>query len=357
MNQYFGRLMTKNPYTFLPMSPGESFENMPPDWGGSGTITISMAGARSSGKSLYIAVIVKLLHDMLVKNGGTFHPATEETRTSYKENYEDQLFGKMGLLGATPPMSSKDAPQRTPLIFDMGHHRRGLGPDASIQKIYLVLRDVAGEDLKEENFGERADALSFFSASDLVVYLFDPMSVPQIGRLLEGIVPKKEIAEDNPVAILRNVLEVLGTARGQQLAIALSKFDTMQELGKLSQIQGRMASSQSVDWQKVMSNLGASFQRDSGPVEAPYDENDAALLDAEVKSLLQCLNSEELLNQLNTPLYGEAPYTYRCFVVSALGAQPEGDRVSRTGIAPFRCLDPIRYLFARFGIIPLASHS
>lgn len=353
-----GKLDTRCPYTFqvmpdpmaiqspfLPPSEREEYA-LPEGWQGSGTLTFAMAGARSSGKSLYIAVVVKLLERLVIANHGTFRYADEHTRRNYTEQYEKPLFEKMGLLPPTPPASSTDAHQTRPLIFDVGMHRR----DGELQKIFVVFRDVAGEDLKEENFEERQEDLNFFRAADQILFLFDPMAVPRIRQLLEGSVPIHEVGDDDPTAVLQNVLRVLGTEHRPDIALCLSKFDTMQRLAEVNQTHHYSDGPNAVNWQRVMSNYGASFRRESAALDEPFDAGNSHLLHLEVNSLLQCLDATQMINQLQTPLFGTRGYSYQCYAVSALGAPPEGDRVSRIGIAPFRCMDPLRQVFSAHGL-------
>lgn len=352
------RLPTRCPYTFrvmpdpqatasphVPATEQERYP-LPEGWQDSGTLTFAMAGARSSGKSLYIAVIVKLLKKLVIANHGTFRYADEYTRRNYEEKYEKPLFEKMGLLPPTPPASSTDAHQTRPLIFDVGMHRRGGG----LQKIFVVFRDVAGEDLKEENFGERAGELDFFRHANRILFLFDPMAVPRIRQLLEGSVPIHEVGEDDPTGVLQNVLRVLGEEHRPGIALCLSKFDTMQQLAEVNQSHHHSTGTNAVNWQRVMSNHGASFRRESAALDQPFDVQNSYLLHLEVESLLRCLDATQLLNQLRIPLFGQDTYPYHCYAVSALGAPPEGDRISRIGIAPFRCMDPLRQVFAEFDL-------
>lgn len=350
-------LPTRCPYTFQEMDPQatvspylsarEQEEHpLPEGWQGSGVLTFAMAGARSSGKSLYIAVIVKLLKKLVVENNGTFRYADEHTRRTYVDKYETPLFEQMGLLPPTPPAAATDAHQNRPLIFDVGMHDRG----GQLQKIFVVFRDVAGEDLKEENFEQRQDELEFFRYANRIIFLFDPMAVPRIRQLLEGSVPAHEVGDDDPTAVLQNVLRVLGPNHRPGIAVSLSKFDTMQHLADVNQAQHFYHGNNAVNWQRVMSNYGATFRRESAALDQPFDAQGNQLLHLEVRSLLKCLDAAQLLNQLERPLFGARGYDYQCFAVSALGAPPEGDRVSRTGIAPFRCLDPLRQVFAEYGL-------
>ncbi|MDO5076852.1 hypothetical protein [Corynebacterium sp.] len=354
MSPYTGKIPTKCPYTFRDMDPEathspyvpnpEDFP-LPEGWQGSGTITIAMAGARASGKSLYIAVVVKLLRQLAIANGGTFRPADEHTRQTYTEKYERPLFEQMGLLPSTPSAQSADAHQRRPLIFDVGTHPRADGA----QKIFIVFRDVAGEDLREENFVEREQQLEFFRYADRIIFLFDPMAVPRIQHLLSGAVPRHEVGDDRPIAVLQNVLRVLGADYRPGIALVLSKFDTMQCLANVNESNSYYTGS--VNWQRVMNNFGAGFRRENSRMEDPFDMENSQLLHFEVLSLLDCLGATELMNQLRQPLFGTDTYRFQCFAVSALGAPPDGGQVNRSGIAPFRCLDPLRELFARFSLM------
>lgn len=360
-----GKLPTRCPYTFQempdPMASASPFLTpsqredylLPEGWQGSGTLTFAMAGARTSGKSLYIAVVVKLLERLVITNHGTFRYADEHTRRTYTERYEKPLFEQMGLLPPTPPAASADAHQDRPLIFDVGMHRR----DGELQKIFVVIRDVAGEDLKEENFEERQEDLSFFRFADRILFLFDPMAVPRIRQLLEGSVPIHEVGADDPTVVLQNVLRVLGAEYRTDIALCLSKFDVMQRLAEVNQVHHFADGPNAVNWQRVMGNYGASFRRESAALDEPFDGDNSYLLHLEVSSLLQCLDATQMINQLQTPLFGAEGYRYQCFAVSALGASPEGDRVSRTGIAPFRCMDPLRQVFSAHGLFDGAART
>lgn len=352
-DSYPERLPTKCPYTFRDMGPNPSSlspfakdENgqprqLPDGWAGSGTITFAMAGARSSGKSLYIAVVVKLLKRLVIANGGTFRAADAYTEKTYHEHFEEPLFENMGILPPTPPSSQMDAYQREPLIFDIGSYRRG--PEGKLQKVFVVFRDVAGEDLKAEGFDSRQESLSFFRFADQVIFLYDPMAVPRIRDLLAGTVSTHEVGADDPADVLRNLLSVLGERYRPFIALTLSKFDTLQNLENISLPSFEGVRGRDINWQRVMGNKGARFSHEGSGLQEPFDLADHNLLNAEVHSLLQCLEATELINQMKVPQQGDRPYFYSCFAVSALGDSPASGKISRSGIAPFRCLDPIRH--------------
>ena len=116
-------------------------------WHDGHAVCIAMAGARATGKSLYIAVLVKQLQLLCENLGFSMEPATRATATAYSTHYETPLFVQRGLIPPTPTVHTQASLQREPLIFSIGiwHDVRR----------YLVLRDVAGEDL-ETGRSERA---------------------------------------------------------------------------------------------------------------------------------------------------------------------------------------------------------
>ncbi len=98
-----------------------------------------------------------------------------------------------------------------------------------------------------------------------------------------------------------------------------------------------------------MSNAGASFMRDSS-ASRQYDELDGQLLHEEVRSLLLRLNGASIVTGVENPSNG-IRLLQRYFVVSALGQPPAGNRLSRRGIAPFRCVDPLRWVTTGYGAL------
>lgn len=354
---------TRCPYTFREIDPAATESpyvtdpdeaQLPPGWQHSGVITFAMAGARTSGKSIYIAVVVKLLKRLTIEYGGTFDPADDFTRESYSEHYEEPLFGtgqgeneRRRVLRPTVPAENAEAHQRRPLIFRLGRPRRRHG---EAQNIFVVFRDVAGEDLEARDFTERLPHLDFFQHADSVIYLYDPLGVPEIRTLLAGSVPLTSVSATEPVAVLKNVVRAIGPHR-PTFALTLAKFDIMQEIQHLA-VYGGTASGRSkeMNWHAVMNNLGAAFRRAGSSYDREYSSSDINLLNEEIRSMLLSLGAREMFNILEQPPVGEGAHRYGCYAVSSLGSSPSGENISNSGLAPFRCLDPLRAEFDRFGL-------
>jgi len=299
---------------------------LPQHWRWGDATCIAMAGARYTGKTVYIAVLIKQLKKFLEAVDTEVTPADAVTERTYAANYERPLFEERGIAAATPAAAS--AAHQPPLIFNIGFWGE--------RQHFLVIRDVAGEDL--ENAETSGPSWEFFGLAHAVLFLFDPLRVRDISDQLLDLVPPTNLIGGDPGDVLRKVMSLIG--RGNpRIGLVLSKFDALQALSRVEQSS----------WGRVMANPGAAFNRDPGLVAAEYDEDDGTLLHCEVVSLLQRLHAGPMLRTLRNPVTGQY-YENRFFAVSALGMPPVGEKLHRSGISPFRCLDPIRWVLAERGV-------
>ena len=287
-----------------------------PDWHGSRVTCIALAGAVNTGKSIYIGVLVPQLQQLVRLQKGVLRFADAGSEQRYREHYRKPLFQERAMI---PPTTSMKAAghQRDPLVLRID---AATGP-----RHYLVIRDVAGEDL--ERVSPEVD-LTFFAHADAVLFLFDPYHVREVREKLQMPPPP---SMRQPQDVLDTVLDLMRPG-ASRIGVALSKFDALQELGE----------AEGAGWEEIMSNPGAAFLRESS-FTPTYDEDDGALLHEEVRSLLLRLDAHEILNRV-APLEAEHPGRMRYFAVSALGARARGTHVDARGIAPFRCTDPVRWV-------------
>ncbi|MFB8000518.1 hypothetical protein ACFC4G_48315 [Streptomyces sp. NPDC056002] len=301
---------------------------LPEGWRHGHAICIAMAGARATGKSLYIAVLVKQLELLCERLGVSMEPVTRATAQAYEANYETPLYVQRGLIPPTPTMHTQASSQREPLVFSIGGWH-------GVRR-FLVLRDVAGEDMESGDL--HTPPFRFFANADAVFFMFDPLRVQTIRDQLRDLLPAQQFSGGDPRSVLNNLLMAVG--QGQpKLAVILSKFDVLRAL---RDVQGS-------EWALVMSNGGAAFLRDTSDGKQ-YDDVDAQLLDQEVRSLLVRLHGGSIVSAVENPSVG-ARLATRYFAVSALGHPPTGNRLHARGIAPFRCLDPVRWVTTQFGVL------
>ncbi|GAB08667.1 hypothetical protein GOARA_015_00050 [Gordonia araii NBRC 100433] len=302
---------------------------LPPHWYFGNAITITMAGARATGKTVYIAVLIKQLQRFAARLDREVFPANDETVRRFRDEYEQPLFTERGILQPTPRASLHGSYQHDPLIFNLGEW-------GGVRQ-YMVIRDVAGEDLEAADVG--GVAWDFFSRADAVLFMFDPLRVGEVANQLRDLVPVSSNVGGDPRQVLHTVSNLIsgGTPK---LAVILSKFDALQAL----------AAVEASAWGQVMGQLGAAYNRDPGLLARTYDEDDGLRLHEEVRSLLTRLDAGPALTTMVNPVTGRQ-YEHRFFAVSALGAAPEGEKLSDRGISPFRVTDPVRWVLAANNIL------
>src|SRR3954452_12908356 len=152
---------------FIPACPKCGYD-LPPGWLDVQTTCLVMAGGRTSGKSIYIAVLKKQVEELTTLLGGAFEYGSALTQLTFEQYYERYIFEERKFM---PPTASVglDTYQREPLVFRMGSI-------AGRQQI-LVLRDVAGEDLENRSVAAPNFDFTSFVDADAILFLFDPMMI------------------------------------------------------------------------------------------------------------------------------------------------------------------------------------
>ena len=299
----------------------------PPNWLQARSTCIVMAGATTAGKSIFIAVMIKQLEQLAAQRGMDVTPATPAVREVFERHYLKPLYEERGIMSTTLPARDKNAYQRESLVFtlttahDVHHH--------------LVIRDVAGEDLQQPD-EQTPERLAFFGHADAVFFLFDPLQIPEIKAQVRTLVPEQRLGKPAK-EVLATTLNLV--SRGApRFALVISKFDTLQLL---------RTAPWSNDYTAIMQNAGAAFSRDPGPF-AGVNEVDGRLLHEEVRSLLMMVDQGPLVASVER---AGRRGGHRFFAVSALGDPPNGEVLNARGIAPFRCLGPLRWVLADTGVL------
>ena len=296
----------------------------PVRWRDCETTNLVLAGARTSGKTVYIAVLVHQLKLLARELRVSFEADDDVTAREYAEKYEEPLFSGRRLFASTPAArreANRSLPP--PLVFRMGR------PDGRLHRI--VIRDLPGENLERRTLDP--DMFGFLGRADGVVFLIDPFQVRSIREMLSDVLPEPEDLGAEAQFVLENLTRLLRRTSPNDrvdvpVAVLLSKFDAMQELRHIDDPK----------WRSIFDLPGAAFQRDPS-LEPRFDPDDSDLLQAEVRSLLHLLHADDLLIQL------DSAYRHcRLFVTSALGNAPRASALHANGIAPFRVLDPVKWL-------------
>lgn len=297
--------------------------SVPAEWFQNVQLAIAVTGARTAGKSVLIGVMMDQFEYFLANNGSFLTPLAS-TKERFHEKYRAPLLHQRNLLGATPPADQESI---EPLLWDFTYN--GV-------RFCLSVIDAAGEDF--ERLAPTDDRFRYLGFVDAIVTLVDPLKVPGVAAVLEGVVTLPENS-GNDINVLRQVLLARNEQRSgggpeQLLAVVLSKFDVLQRLRDV-----RISK-----WQSVFNRPGSAMQRDPS-METGIDlHREQRLLHEELVGLLDRMNAGLVLAAAR-----EANLPYRLFAVSALGAEPDAQAVDPVGIVPFRVLDPLRALLMKKG--------
>jgi hypothetical protein len=294
---------------------------------------IAMIGARESGKTVYLTVLV---HELMHRVGARFDlhvsGSDEQTRARFGAQLESALYARGQLLGATRSAATATANRAAPLVFRFSVQRLGRFGRTSTSASLLSFFDTAGEDLTSQ---ASVDVNARYLASaDGIILLVDPLQLPGSRRLATtGRLPAPAPAMASPLNVLLRVTELLQahdagrpSARvAKPLAVAFSKLDTL--------------------WPTLPDD---SVLQRPAPDSSRFDEADSQEVHEHVRALLDDWGGAQMDQHLQHHYR-----RHRYFALSALGEDPTpNNRVSARGIRPYRVADPFLWLLTVFGAIP-----
>jgi hypothetical protein len=293
---------------------------------------IAMIGARETGKTVYMTV---LIHELTNKVGARFNAALsgsdDYTRQRFVADYERRLY-QDGQLFETTKSAGTRGGNVAPLVFRFTTERSGLLGSRPAHNL-LSFFDTAGEDLTSQ---DRVEANARYLANaDAIIMLLDPLQMPGARRLAApgARLPTQGPTSDTPANLLTRVTELLQMKLGlgpsaritKPVAVAFSKIDVLRHALP--------------PWSPLL----------RPELQAPrFDREDAAEVHEHIRALLHDWEGAQI-DQLLRFNYAR----YRYFGLSALGESPTaGNLVSEAGIRPYRVPDPLLWLLSEFGTIP-----
>lgn len=287
------------------------------------TCNIALLGAKNTGKSNYIAVVIKELQSRLCTQ---FHfhllALSDDTSRRYAELYERPLF-QLGQVISPTVSAAADISSRHPLAFTLNFHQRTtLGARQDV--IGLSFFDTAGEDLLSPDLMHIHNRYIF--AADGLLILLDPLQIPAVRQLLKHTVALPELNSDQDLIVehvVATLRDRLGLRAEQQidvpLAIAFSKVDLLRGV--------------------VNEQLFQATRHRGGVNLTDIDTNDGFW-----RMHLKKWGCQALLNYIR-------PFRrQRFFGLSALGSSPEHGKLSR-GVSAFQVEDPLLWLFYQNGVL------
>ena len=308
-------------------------------------LKIAIIGAKASGKTTYVSALLQYLeHQFGPSFGGRLAPKPGDAK-ALERSSQLANFVRSGIaLDATDtavnfldsPVGASVADPRTKFTYKML-----ISATSPVGEFEFL--DVAGEDLATvETMDYYRDALQ---EADLIIFLFDPLQLPEVRNLLVGMMALPPSNAASPAVIWENLKEVAGPIGSrknpnQKVAVTMSKFDAL----TLAMSSGNFAFSEALDSAMALNRdpYASNPSQPSPGASKDFNRLDGAAVSAETKALLRLVGlSVEADLDKDPNGWGELNVGY--FSVSALG---QGVKGRTHGISSFRIGDPIRWALA-----------
>lgn len=292
---------------------------IPRDFLSGSSLPIALIGAKASGKSNYIGVLIQeIKKKMSVRfNCMLSMTSSEDSKRVYDNYYYDYLYNQNKVIDST-----NKGEILPPLIFPI----RFLDNKNRITKTAtLTFYDTAGENLNSQT--DMVIYNRYLPNSKGIILILDPLQIPSIRKELDGKMRLPEKSADS-YSILSRVVENIRSVKNLRnkdkikipLAIAFTKIDALEKFDILPS--------------------GSCLREESEHIKrGVFVESDRESCDIEMKSLLAAWLDDDLLQLLNN-------FTQTSFFgLSAFGDVPTDNSITGE-IRPRRVLDPLLWLLA-----------
>lgn len=292
--------------------------------------TIAIIGGRTTGKTNYIATLIKRMSDI----GGQFqfivNRADDETIARWDREFYAPLFLRNKVINLTPS-AAFDTVVKAPLLFRFTF-RNGK------QALNIGFFDTAGEDMKSLNSMDIQ--ARYICEADAIIFLLDPLQIDKVRNLLlqqdpHTFLPNVDVEAspanivDRLLLLFKKVKEIPDT-RGitVPVALTLSKIDALHPL-IIQDPSSRLR------FPSSHSQLGR------------VDKLEVQSVSTEIASRLKDWIGPGFCRTIETRF----PH-HEYFGVSSLGSQPDpltGDLMGP--VAPFRVEDPFLWVLYKLKLI------
>ena len=299
---------------------------------------IAIIGARDSGKSSYMAVLIKELKKRVLSGfHGAMNFMDQESYEEYEERFGTYLYPvKPGAIPRILPQTKTSFVGNTsigvnrPILCDIKLEKKSWLHD-KMHPYTFVFYDAAGEDFDDE--GVMFTISKYISEAAGILFLLDPLQIERIRMQLDASTVKKactiEPRSVSPVEeIIDRVAKLIRAKRGIlecekieiPVAVAFSKFDAIKNI---------------VPSNSILLSRSPHVER------GKFVKYDAALVNEEMIGLLHEWGEREFLNHLHLNYT-----TYAFFSCSAFGHSP--DEEGRIGtLCPHRIEDPLLWIMMK----------
>jgi hypothetical protein len=296
---------------------------------------IGLVGAKGSGKTVLMTVMVKQLRDVVAKRFDadirmvTDNPDGHQGLSDYQASREAPLYARGTLPTGTAQLAERK--HSTPIVVRWRQESsRLLG--GHYDSMLMSFVDTAGEDL---NNLETTFTLEYVAVCDALMITLDPFALPGARARLN--LPKEaiQVADDVPLDVVTRITELLRVEHRVKtrkriklpVAIVFTKIDAFYP--NLDRNNPIMAA--------------------TGAVPG-YVEADGQAVHEHMLALMHEWNASDIDTHMRLN-YSD----FRYFGVSALGAEPDYKQyaVAPGGVQPHRTEDPVLWLLSKMRTVPV----
>ena len=293
---------------------------------------ISIIGARDSGKTHYITVLINELlqkgHHLDIQTipQDVGEDRAQITSKRYLEFYKKPLLGRKEQLGQT----QKNAKDLYPLVYQISSGQKQFG---KTKALYLVFYDTAGENFTDKE--ELKKLANYVINSSGIIFLLDTFRIPHLNQVLT----KKGLTITNVDNTFRDIfgqlhqlLEQYGVLKlgakcNIPMAVTFSKIDEVIKNNLLED-----------DIQEF------TIRRESAYLRTKlYSGQEIEEVNNDMRALLSQWNEGGFVAEVERS-FSKTAY----FGVSALGSTPVNGQL-RQDVNPHRVMDPLLWILDNLG--------
>ena len=187
---------------------------LPIDFVDSKSLLIGLVGAKGSGKTVLMTVLVKHLRDVTGPRFGADirfaanNPDGHRGLSDYLENREVPLYQRRTLPTGTSQLGTRSRVQSAPIVLRWRQESARRFRGRSLHTTMLSFVDTAGEDL---NRMDTVFALRYIPVCDALIITLDPFALPGARARLN--LPREAIrfGRDEPLDVVSRITELLRT--------------------------------------------------------------------------------------------------------------------------------------------------
>jgi len=285
------------------------------------SLPIALLGAKASGKSNYIGVLINEISKRMTGpfNCSLSKTCSKESKDAYDEFYYRPLYTEGRTVRGTD--AGTEVP---PLIFPL---RFMDNKNKIINMAALTFYDTAGENLDNKTVMHKFNR--YITNAHGIILLLDPLQVPNIRNKLTAnglnTLPAQNTEIYDVLSIIIDVIRSVKNVKGQikiPLALVFTKIDVLEQYNILP-----------VD--SCLKEESEHIKR--GVFVQPDFEN----TNIQMRDLIDNWLDNDLLGYVNQ--FEQHSF----FGVSSLGGNPNGTTIDSKGIRPRRVLDPLLWLLAK----------